>query len=353
MSDSALRLEAVDTTTALETTLRAIADHTEALRAERLPEDPPLNIAALLADLRRRDTEGDTHRFVLWDAETIVASAAVRMPLAGNTHLASLDLGVQAPYRRRGLATHLLAEVAACAKQNNRRLLMTNANSRLPSGEAVLRHLGAKMVMEQQFIQLTLPEMDPNLLTGLMADGEAGASDYHLWQVQGTYPEERLADIADLHDVMNSAPSGTRDTQPVLTTPQILREREASLAATGQQRMTTFAEHKGSGQLAAFTELFWDPQRPTLLFQRSTAVRPKHRRHSLGRWIKAANLHAAQSANPEAQVVRAGNTPDNTGMLAINHALGFRTYLIHSDWQIKTDALAAYLGNSRQQQKDG
>lgn len=342
-----LRLETVDTTTAPEATLWAITEHAKALRAERLPEDPPLNEVALLADLRRRDTEADTRRFVLWDAERVVASAAVRLPLADNTHLAFLDLGVLAPYRRCGLATRLLAEVAACARQNNRSLLITNANSRLPSGEAVLRHLGAEMVQEQKFIQLTLNEMEPNLLPGLMAEAEAGAPDYHLWQVQGAYPEDRLADIADLHDVMNSAPSGTRDTQPVRATPQILREREASLAATGQQRMTTFAQHRGSGQLAAFTELFWDPERPFLLSQRATAVRPEHRRHSLGRWIKAANLHAAQSANPQARVIRAGNTPDNTGMLAINHTLGFRPYLIHTDWQIETAALTAHLENSR------
>jgi len=81
---------------------------------------------------------------VLWDGEAVVASAAVRLPLADNTHLAYLDLGVLSPYRRRGLATRLLAEVAACATQNNRRLLMTNANSRLPSGEAMLRHLARK-----------------------------------------------------------------------------------------------------------------------------------------------------------------------------------------------------------------
>jgi len=209
------------------------------------------------------------------------------------------------------------------------------------------------MVMEQQFIQLTLSEMEPDLLTRLMREAEAGAPDYQLWQVQGAYPEERLADIAELHDVMNSALSGTRDTQPVRTTPQLLREREASLAATGQQRMTTFAQHQGSGQLAAFPELFWDPERPSLLFQRSTAVRSEHRRHSLGRWIKAANLHAAQRANPEAKVVRAGNTPDNTGMLAINHALGFRTYMIHTDWQIEITALAAYLENSRRPPQAG
>ena len=348
-----LRLETVDTITAPEATLQAIAGHAEALRAERLPEDPPLNLVAQLADLRRRAASSKTRHFLLWDSETVVASAAVRTPLADNTHLAFLDLSVLAPSRRRGLATRLLAEVVPYTHQNNRRILTTNAGSRIPSGEAVLRHLGAEMVQEQQFIQLDLGKMAPNLLPEWIAEAEARTPDYCLWQVLGAYPEERLADIADLHDVMHTAPSGMRDTQHTRTTPPMLREREASLAASGQQRLITFAEHRHSGQLAAFTELFWDPQRPTLLSQRATAVRPDHRRHGLGRWIKAVNLHAAQSANPEAKVVRAGNTNDNTRMLAINHALGFRPYLIHTDWQIETAALAAYLEKSCGQQQVG
>ena len=50
----------------------------------------------------------------------------------------------------------------------------------------------------------------------------------------------------------------------------------------GRQRLTTFAEHRESGQLVALTELFWDPKRATLLFQHATAVRPEHRRT---RWV--------------------------------------------------------------------
>ena len=337
------RLETVDTATAPEATLKAIAAHAEGLRAERLPEDPPLNQTALRTDLRRRDAGSETRHFLLWDGKTVVASAAVRLPQTDNTHLAFLDLSVLAPYRRRGLATRLLAEAVPYARQNNRRLLMTHASSRLPSGEAALRHLGAALVQEQQFIQLNLHEMEPGLLSRWRTEAEARAPGYRLWQVQGAYPEERLAEIADLQDVMHTAPGGTRDIQHTRATPSMLRENEASLAASGQQRLTTFAEQQGSGQIAAFTALFWDPQRPSLLFQRATAVRPDHRRHGLGRWIKAANLHAALRANPAAQVVRAGNTPDNTGMLAINHALGFRPYLIHTDWQMETAALAAYL----------
>ena len=342
MSSIDLRLEAVNTT-APEATLRAIARHNEALRAERMPEDPPLNEAATLAELRHKESAVEKRHFVLWDGAQVVASAKVNLPMDQNIHLAFTELSVLAPYRRRGLGKRLMAEIAAYAEQHDRRTLLTNASSRLPDGEAVLRHLGAELAMEQQFIQLDLGELEPGLLTRWMGECTTAAPNYCLWQHQGAYPTDRLGDIASMHDVMNTAPNGERDIQGWQTTPEQLRERDGAMTVGGRQRLTTFAEHRESGQLVALTELFWDPKRATLLFQHATAVRPEHRRHSLGRWIKAANLHAALAANPQARSVRAGNTDDNTGMLRINQKMGFKAHTIHTDWQLGTAALRAYL----------
>ena len=72
MSSIDLRLEAVNTTTP-EATLRAIARHNEALRAERMPEDPPLNEAATLAELRHKESAVEKRHFVLWDGAQVVA----------------------------------------------------------------------------------------------------------------------------------------------------------------------------------------------------------------------------------------------------------------------------------------
>jgi len=339
---SALLLEQFDPVTAPEASLSAAAAFREVLRAERMPEDPPLDEAALIAGWRHPDAAAEQCIFVLWDGDVVVGSATLSLPLDHNTHTLSVSLGVSAPYRRRGLGKRLMRAAAEYAGHSGRRTLLTTADSRLPAGEAVLRRLGARLVMEQQFLQLDLAALEPERPTSGLAEAQASAG-YRVWQNLGAYPAERLAEIARLHGVMNTAPSGERDLDAVQTTPAQLRAEEASMFARAAQRLTSFAEHRPTGRLVAFSELFWDTGRPTLVFQHATAVHPEHRRHSLGRWIKAANLQALSSANPQARFVRAGNTPDNLGMLRINRALGFRPYTTHTDWQLELDALRAYL----------
>ena len=342
MSSPDLHLETVDSA-APDATWQAIARHSEAIRAERLPEDPPLDAEALIAELRRPPSDVERQLLVVWENGEVVAQAAAELPLEQNTHAAFVTLSVLAPYRRRGLARRLMAELAQYAEARGRRRLLTHTSSRLPTGEVALRHLGAEVAMEQQFIQLELSELTPGLLTRWMAEAQAAAPQYRLWQHQGAYPAERLSEIADLQGVMNTAPSGQRDLQGWQTTPEKLRREDAAMRVSGTERLSTFAQHQPSGQLVAYTELVWQLNRPTLMFQHATAVRPEYRRHSLGRWIKAANLQAALSANPQARFVRAGNTNDNAGMLSINRTLGFQPHTVHTDWQMELGTLQAYL----------
>ncbi|AWN22726.1 hypothetical protein DKM44_05340 [Deinococcus irradiatisoli] len=345
MSDP-LRFETIDPTLAPDTTLRALIRHQAAVRAERMPTDPPLSEAALLAALRRPSGTEDCSSLI-WDRQEVVASAELSLPLNQNVHVAFVEMTVSAPYRRQGLARRMMAQVADHAESRGRRLFMTTADSRLPAGEAVLRRIGAELVMEQQFLELDLTALAPDLLSRWTGEAQQQAPAYRVWQNLGAYPAERLADIAALHEVMNTAPSGTRNLEALKITAELLRQQDEALEARGRQRLSTFAEVRASGELAAYSELLWDTERPSLLFQHATAVRPEHRRHSLGRWIKAANLQAALKFNPQAHWVRAGNTPDNAGMRSINQALGFEPYTTHTDWQISVAALRTYLGAAR------
>lgn len=197
--------------------------------------------------------------------------------------------------------------------------------------------------MQQQFMQLDLGTLSGDVLRDGLAQGAARATANRVWQKADAWPSERLADVAQIHDVMASAPQGKESAGHAKVTPEQLRHHDDTLKATGRRRLTTFAERGLGGPVAAFTELFWLNGRPEIMVQRGPAVHPEHRRHALGRWIKVANLDAARGVNPAARWVRAGNTDDNTGMLAIDRALGFLPYDTHSDWDIDVQAVRAYL----------
>ncbi len=342
-----LTLEVLNLATAPPAHLRSLAHHLESIRAERMPSDPPLDAETVIAGLQRPDPAIDRHHVLLWQDSQVVARASVTLPKVQNIHQADIELTVLAAYRNRGLARRLLMDVARLAEQADRQVLLTNASSRLPSGEAVLCHLGAQLVMQQQFMELDLQSLNPQQLTDWVNQSAEAAPQYRVWSHLGPYPQDRLPAIAPVYDVMQTAPQGTRAMQAARMTSEDLQKQDERLLTGGHQRLTTFAEHCQSGALVAFTELLWDVKRPTIMIQHGTAVQPEHRRHSLGRWIKAANLRAAERLNPAGRVVRAGNTDDNTGMLRINLALGFRAYLTHTDWQLDLNHLWAYLHRQR------
>ena len=341
MLNSDLYFETIDITTAPQTTLLGIARHDQSLHAERLPEDPPLNQEAQLATLRYKKSNFERRYFLLWHQDLVVASAAMEMPLEQNTNWASVYLSVLPLYRRRYLGKELITQITAYAQQKGCDQLLTNASSRLPAGEAVLRHIGAQCTKQQQFIQLDLSQLEPTLLVRWMEEGQP--IDYFLWPHQGAYPINRLGEIAYLRDLINIAPNDKPDVHTWQTTPASLQEEDELMSTSGKQRLTTFVAHRSSGQLVGLSELYWDPKRASLLFQQATAVHAEHRRHSLGRWMKAANLHTFLTVNRQARYVRAGNTPDNIGMQRINQALGFTPWTIHTDWQVGCKALQAYL----------
>jgi len=341
MLSTGLYLQTLDPATATQTTLLAIARHEQHIHAERIPEDPPLHQDAQLATLRYGKNHIERRCFLLWDQDQVVARAIMELPLEHNTQLAFVELSVLPGYRRRHLGRFLMTQIAAYAQQQGRRKLLTNASSRLPAGEMVLRHVGAQLTKEQQFIQLDLSELEPDLLVRWMQACET--VDYGLWQHLGPYPTDRLGQIALLRNLIHAAPTGEGEPQDWQMTPQALQEEDELLVQSGKERLTTFVEHKASGQLVGLSELYWHPKRATLLVQQATAVLPAHRGYSLGRWLKAANLHTVLAVNEQAHYVRAGNTPDNIGMLRINQAMGFKPWTIHTDWQLDTCVLADYL----------
>ncbi|QMW04790.1 GNAT family N-acetyltransferase [Spirosoma foliorum] len=291
--------------------------------------------------LRYKKSNFEKRYFLLWHQNQVVASATMDVPLDQNRHWASVYLSVLPAYRRRHLGKRLMAQIAAYAQQKGCDQLVTNASSRLPVGETVLRHVGAHLTKQQQFIQLDLSQMEPTLLTNWIQ--ECQNLDYHLWQHQGAYPIDRLAEIAYLRNIINTGLTDERAIHDWQATSESIQDEDDLLSKSEKQRLTTFLEHKSSRQLVGLTELYWDTQRASLLVQQATSVRTEHRGHSLGRWMKAANLQAILTLNSEAQYVRAGNTPDNIGMLRINQVLGFTSWMTHTDWQIDTSHLQTYL----------
>jgi mycothiol synthase len=316
---------------------RALNDFFNLMRAEVVPEDPPIPLSERLADWNNIPKRIGLVSFAYFDADQVAAYADIGFELEGtNMHLCWSGFEVRSNYRRFGLSTQLLDHVLRVAKREQRRILILDTNERIPAGACFAQKIGAKPGIENHTNRLLIEELNKDMLRRWI--DEAPVAEFDLDFYTGDYPESELETLCELFDVMNTAPRGELEINDDKTTPEKLLEWQHQRKAIGLQRWLAVVKERSTGRYAGFTEMGWHPNRPLILGQWGTGVNPIYRGKGLGKWLKAAMLEQVLSERPEINQVRTGNADSNGPMLKINHALGFKPFIARTDWQLEVDA---------------
>ncbi len=315
------------------------------MRAERLPDDPPVPVEETI---QGRDSFPDyvtMAPWAAWNAERteMVAYAFAQYTMEDNLHLAQFAINVLPEFRRRGLGREFLSRIVQVARENNRRLLITNTTDRIPAGEAFMRRIGAEKGLESHTNQLVIADVDADLLRQWRARAAERAAGFELGMWDGAYPEEDIEAIVDLHQLLNQQPLGDLEVEDFHFSADTVRQDEKSTFARGYERWTIYVREKETGDFAGYTEVIWNPNRPEIISQGITGVFTKYRNRGLGRWLKAEMLERILRERPQAKFVRTGNADMNAPMLKINNELGFKPYIAESVWQVETEKVAEYL----------
>lgn len=281
----------------------------------------------------------------------VIGMAALNFPLTDNTHAAMLNIVTDQAFRGRGVGSALLAAAQHAAASEGRRVLMGETEHPLPpegtaqateagvpaatgtgevprdgrAGFALLHGFGLEQVER-------LSRLD---LAGIAAGSVTAAPDgYELLSWRGPCPEELVDSYARLRQAMSTdAPLGAMDIEEEVWDAARVRELEGKAVRMEADTLVSAARSVRTGELAGHTMLMVYNENPEIAYQEDTLVLRAHRGHGLGMVLKSANLLRLRREFPETERVYTWNAAENTHMLAINVALGFRPVGYSGEWQ--------------------
>lgn len=316
------------------------------ISAEALPDDPPTPVAEAIA--AHRSTPERVRRWTVRvrdEGGALVGSVGFRVDPDhdDNPDILWASPTVAAGHRQRGIGTQLLAYLVAKAQAEGRSRLVGSSNDRLPGGGPFAQAVGAEEKQAMHMNHLLIAELDRELMTRWNDEGPVRAPDYELISWSGPVPEEHLEQFLDIVLVMNTAPRDDLELNDFTLTAEQIREGEKQLAAIGGENWVVVARRKSDGEWAGFHDLTWVPFEPKVMHVGATGVRPEHRGHALGKWLKAAMMLKVLDDKPEVDEIRTGNADSNDAMLGINREMGYKPMLASTTWELSVEKAAAWL----------
>lgn len=295
---------------------------------------------SLLARLTRVPLPG--RRYLHWTASTSPGgqvAAVAYLNLVGDQYadLAGIQVTVHPAWRRRGLATALLGEIAVAAA--GRKCLLIEGLIDGSPGQAWAEELGFAVVQQTVQLSLDLAGVDRGRWQVPAAAG------YRLAHWTGSAPDQLLGSYAAARNAIREAPHGSLSFTEPEWTPQRVRDEEATAQARHCELRVVAAVHEPTAEVAGLTYLEVFRSRPELAVQQDTAVLPAHRGHRLGVWMKAANLSRLTADHPRISRVTTSNAADNEHMLRVNQQVGFKPDVRTEVREAELTLLAVRLGS--------
>ncbi len=329
---------AIDLVSLSDDEARPLHDFYNAVRAEQLPDDPPIPFEERLIGWRNPSPKGQFYTFVVSKGAEIVGAAGVGWEKEdeNNPHLGGFDVDVSPSHRRQGIGRALLQSVLEVSRDAGKTKLFTGTADRVPAGHAFAEWIGAKLGLEEHTNQLLFTELNRDFMEASIR--EAPSDLFEIGWYEGEYPEADLEAICNLFEVMNTAPRGDLEFNDWKVKPEDLRIESEQMQKRGIQWWMLYAKERSSGRFAGYTQTGFHPNRPHVVNQWGTGVIPEYRGHNIGAWLKSVMIERILNERPTVDRIRTGNADSNAPMLRINHTLGFKPFMARADWQLDVNA---------------
>lgn len=342
-----VNFQPIDLRSASEHEYQCLAAFQDILDKERFPDDPPTPLEERIQDWKNIPAFVEFEACVGWNGthSEVLAYCEIGMEHTGsNEHIAFFTLRVHPQHRCQGLGQKMLKMIFPFATEHKCSLLMVWSNDRIPAAETFLEHRGARRGQEGKVNQLKISEVDHDLIARWSSQSKHLEREFELGLWDGPFPEEHIEEIAALlQEMANDQPRDDLEIEDMKFTPEMIRQFEQNMQATGDVRWVLYIIDRARQKLAGWTEVHWHPTRAMILEQGFTAVDASYRNKGLGRWLKAEMMTKILQEKPQVELIRTRNANSNAPMLKINNEMGFKPYSSITAWQVNTDQVENYL----------
>lgn len=313
------------------------------VRSHDMPELPPPFGPRLRLRLVTPNPIVNFYRTVAVHDGKVVGHVELSHELENNTHLMWVDIEVLPEYRGQGIGTQLLEHAEKQAHEAGVRTLFAEvaydfvpAPDRGSPGKAFAENHGFTVGQATFHGIKDMRFNDSDEFTRVASNAAELSNDYETIPWEGHVPEELINGYCYLKGRMvTDSPSGELDIEKEEYTPELIRADENGMADRGIIKLGTVARHKSTGALAGLTEILVMLGDEYDSHIRDTIVDPDHRGHRIGSQIKIVNEQQLLQRRPAMHFIHTWNADTNGPMLAVNEALGYRTYCTDTDYQKK------------------
>lgn len=294
-----IRIEAVDTTTASDETVRALYLVEAAAGASHWDDE------SQAVGYMRHPPAGE--RRLHWLAREAGEPVGMARLSVGGDSLAWLHLNVVPDHRRRGVGRELFDVAREAAGERP-----IGGHYWTDDGAAFAEALGARS--EHRDVRSELPLRDADLPEPVLPAG------FELRSWLGAAPDDLVASFASARNAIDDAPGPEGQTYERWTVERV-RGLEDALERRGRQIRVSVAV--AGGEIAAFTEIRVSPAPARKAATEDTATVAEHRARGLCQAVKRESLRLLRRDRPDVEIVTTLNAEENGPMRAVNTKLGF------------------------------
>ncbi|MCW5951631.1 MAG: GNAT family N-acetyltransferase [Propionibacteriaceae bacterium] len=289
--------------------------------------------------------------WVVVDQGRIVGRAGLDLPTEEGSRVGYWLVELLREAQGRGLGSQAYALIEQTAREQGRTVLQSWAEHNETPGERLAAPTGFGSVPAEEsavrfFVKhgYTLEQVERcsaldlhgpfDTVERLLTSARETTADYRVVSWFAPTPDEYVDGYAGMKARMvTDAPAAGLEFDEEVWDAARVRRFEQSYLDGGTTLRVVAAQHIGTGELAAFSELTLKRDHTAATHQNDTLVLKEHRGHQLGLLVKCENLVAWREFAPRSPRVITYNAEENRPMLDINEAIGFVPVAYEGAWK--------------------